>query len=183
MYNVKDLIEKMKLTAGIKTNTDLSKELEVSYNTLNTWLKRKKLPQEVILNFATKYNISLDYLLQESNPLNNIENDSLFSSNTTIHSEQNTPTITSNNLKTFVFYGEYEPLTIKTGDMLELDAALLHSNGHYLLKYDNIYFIAKVTLNVYTNKATITTSESQNSIDISSFKDHNIGIITNIKNS
>jgi len=181
MYDVKDLIEKMKLAANINTNTDLAKELNVSYNTLNTWLKRKKLPQEVILNFANRYNISLDYLLLNKK-LHEDSRNSLFSTMPDENSENNTPATNDKRLISFTFYGEYEPLNIKPGNILELDSTLLHSNGHYLLKYDDIFFIAKVVLNIYTNRATVITSDnSQNYIDINSFKAHKIGIITDIK--
>jgi len=176
MYNVKDLIEKMKLIANIKTNIDLSNELGVSYNTLNTWLKRKKLPQEVIINFATKHNASLDYLLL-NNSINTIGPDNLFNS----YSETNEKSIdncTDNTIEKFHFYGDYEPFNIKSGAILELNTALLHSNGYYLLRYDNIYFIAKVIINVYNNRVKIITSDNnENSIELESFKSHNIGLI------
>ena len=176
MYNVKELIEKMKHAAGIKTNTDLAKELEISYNTLNTWLKREKLPQETIYNFATKYNCSLDYLLLATNsPIN--ADTSLFSTNMTLNTK--TTGTEDNSISKFTYYGEYDPLNIKPGDTIELNSTLLHSNGHYLLKYDNIYFIAKVSLNIFTNIATISLDNQQNSIEISTFLTHNIGIIRN----
>ena len=180
MYDVKDLIEKMKLAANIKTNTDLAKELNISYNTLNTWLKRKKLPQEVILDFSGKYNISLDYLLLNTKS-HKYSNNSLFNATIDEKNKINTPANNDKGLISFIFYGEYEPLNIKPGNILELDSALLHSNGHYLLKYDDIYFIAKVILDIYSNRSTVITSnESQNNIDIDSFKAHKIGIITDI---
>ena len=183
MYNVKVLVDKMKQIAKLKTNTDLAKELDVSYNTLNTWLKREKLPQEVILNFASNHNASLDFLLLESSTLEK-EEEALFSPTiTTITTnKQNITTNSNNHTKYFIYYGEYEPLNIKPGDKLELDSALLHSNAHYLLKYDDIYFIAKVIIDIYTNKATVIASgNKQNHIDITSLKAHNIGLITNIK--
>jgi len=174
MYNVKLLIDKMKQIANLKTNIDLAKELNVSYNTLNTWIKREKLPQEVILSFASQYSTSLDFLLLESNIFEKDEDD-LFSA----LSKQNRPeSITQNNTQKFIYYGEYEPLNIKTGDVLELNSTLLHSNGHYLLKYDDIYFIAQVMLNPLTNNATVITSnKTTNNIDIINFKTHKIGII------
>ncbi len=178
MYNIKLLIDKMKQIANLKTNIDLAKELNVSYNTLNTWIKREKLPQEVILSFASQYNASLDFLLSESNISEKDEN-SLFPP----LSKQNKPeSITQNNTQKFIYYGEYEPLNIKIGDVLELNSTLLHSNGHYLLKYDDIYFIAQVTLNPLTNNAiVITPDKTPNNIDIISFKAHKIGIILDTK--
>ena len=180
MYNVKVLIEKMKQMAKLKTNTDLAKELDVSYNTLNTWLKREKLPQEIILNFANKYSASLDFLLLESSIHKKQEGD-LFNSTFT-QNKQNTTKELNNCTNTFIFYGDYEPLNIKPGATLELNSTLLHSDGHYLLKYDDIYFIAKVILDAYSNKATIITcNNSQKNIESTSFKSHKIGIITGIK--
>ncbi len=179
MYNVKILIDKMKQISNVKTNTDLAKELNVSYNTLNTWLKRGKLPQEVIFNFANKHNASLDFLLLDTN-IEKQEN-SLFSSNLT-SKKQNITTDINSNIQEYIFYGEYEPLNIKPGDILELNSTLLHSNGHYLLKYNDVYFIARVIINVYTNKAIVKTLDNiQNIIDLIDLKSHNIGIITKIK--
>ena len=181
MYKVKELIEKMKLTAMLKTNTDLAKELNVSYNTLNTWLKREKLPQEIILKFANNYNTSLDYLLLNSSTLSN-QGNGLFSCAETTNMHISPSHCNDNCINTFKYYGEYEPLSIKPGDTLELNSTLFHSCGHYLLKYDNIYFIAKVIIDTYSNRATIITSNSSEyNIDISSFKSHNNGIITEIK--
>ncbi len=171
MYDVKDLIEKMKLVAKLKTNTDLAKELNVSYNTLNTWLKRKKLPQEVIINFANKYNTSLDYLLLKSNPSDNVQIN-LF------NNEAEIPIDSGTLLQSFVFYGEYEPLNIKPGDILELNSTLLHSDAHYLLHYNDIYFIAKVIINIFSDSATIITTDNyKKEININNFKDHNMGMI------
>ena len=67
MYLIKDVILKMKKIAGVDSNIELSKYLNISYNTLNTWIKRGKLPQETILSFCEQNNCSLDYLLLNKN--------------------------------------------------------------------------------------------------------------------
>ena len=180
MYNIKDLIDKMKLVAKLKTNIDLANELSVSYNTLNTWLKRKKLPQEVIINFAKKYNVSLDYLLLNKEFSNN-EADNLFNSCSDANIKATHNNI-DNTVDKFHYYGDYEPLNIKNGDILELNSALFHSNGHYLLKSNDIYFIAKVIINIFENSVKIITSDNySNTIDLSTFKSYNQGLIVGLK--
>ena len=63
LYNIKEVIEKMKQIANIDSNVQLAKIFNVSYNTLNTWIKREKFPQEILIEFVKKYNCSLDYLV------------------------------------------------------------------------------------------------------------------------
>ena len=176
MYEAKELINKMKKSIQIKTNTELSEHLGVSYNTLNTWIKRNKLPQEIIINFSSKYSISLDYLLTSKTDNNN---NNLFSAYTEKDSILNTID-TNKEITKYTYYGEYEALNISYGTVLELNSALLHSNGHYLLKHNNIFFINKVMIDVFSNNVTLDTKPNNKTMELTEFNSINMGLIVKI---
>ena len=160
MYNIKDLINRMKIVANISSNADLARELNVSYNTLNTWIKRNKFPQEILISFAKKYNTSLDYLIFGYNePENNKKEDK--------NSE-------------LIYYGEFEPLNISKPSKLILDNTLLQSEAYYLLMQDSIYYIAKVSFNPFELLATIITPSFTATIKKDDFLKYNIGLIKDI---
>ena len=80
MYDIKRVIDKIKQIANLKSNADLARLLNISYNTLNTWIKRNSIPFNVITCVSQEFNISLNWLflnvgamyLQENNDTTNI---------------------------------------------------------------------------------------------------------------
>ena len=171
MYNIKDIITRMKHIANIQSNADLARDFNVSYNTFNTWLKRDKFPQEIILDFANRYNVSLDFLIfgKRKNSQNSNEN---LSSTKNIEIS-----------KEFIFYGRYEPLNISPKNKLNLDANILHSSGYYLIKQREIYYIAQVFFNPFEQTVTLKTSQFAYTLKEEEFYNINIGLIIDISTS
>jgi len=166
MYDVKDLINRMKTIADIDSNVKLANLLNVSYNTFNTWLKRHKLPQEVLYNFCIKYNCSFDYLF-----IGNQDNHNLFD-NTNINNYQKDEEIVK-----YTFFGQCNSLNITSGQVLELNTTLLHSSAYYLLQLNSVYFIAKVYINPFDNIALIKTDNYSKNLSIEEFNKIKIGLI------
>lgn len=61
-FNSRLIFERMKEVTGEKSDKDLAVCLNVAATTLANWKNRNNLPIEVILSFAYKYKISLDWL-------------------------------------------------------------------------------------------------------------------------
>jgi len=171
LYDIKELIDKMRYLSNADSNVKLANFLNVSYNTLNTWIKRGKLPQDILIEFAKKHNCSLDYLV-----LNKEEQNTLSSNKTTL---LNNTELLINNI--FTYYGSFFALNINNGAKLILDTDTLHSNAYYLLKKDNIYFIAKVNLNIFTNRATIILNDYIKELPIEEFNLLKQGLIVSTK--
>jgi len=170
MYDIKDVISRMKYILSVDTNKDLAKSLNVSYNTLNTWIKRSRLPQDVILEFSNRYNCSLDYLLLGKNIDNTFKNkdDTLFKDNTNI----------------FKYYGKIDNFEIDNRNsylLLELDADKLHSGGIYLLEKNGVFTVCRCYFNIFNNSVSIKCSiDIEATIDLREFKEINRGAIVNI---
>jgi len=162
MYEIKEVIKRLKEIAKVNSNIELAKIFNVSYNTFNTWLKRSKLPQEVIIEFAKKYNASLDYIV--------------FGKNSNLFEFKNHNN--NNNKNEFIYYGEFKKLNIKPGAKLKLDTTALFSNGYYLLFKNGIYTIKKCKIDIFLNLVTI----DDKKITILEFKEINKGLIKEIKN-
>ena len=165
MYNIKEVIERMKKVANISSNASLARLLNISYNTLNTWIKRNKLPQEVLIEFAKKFNTSLDYLIFghiEPDEIEKIEDQKI-----------------TNEIE-FIYYGEYEPLNITINSKLKLNSTLLHSGAYYLLKQNDIYYIAKAYFNPFEENVLIKTSFFEKTIKKDIFLQYKIGLIQEI---
>ena len=62
MYNVKNIIDKLILHSNSKNNKELAEKIGISYNTLNTWLKRGVISIDPIFNYVKENNLSLDFL-------------------------------------------------------------------------------------------------------------------------
>jgi len=172
MYDVKELINRLKDTANLKTNVELAGALNISYNTLNTWIKRGKLPQDVIIEFAKKFDISLDYLIfgkleqviQEDREQNLLEN------------------IVENNNENFIYYGKYNELNISFKSEIKLNKTLIHSGAFYLLSKNDIYFIVRAIIDVFKNQVVLDIDGNlDNNISLEEFKNLKIGLITDIK--
>lgn len=63
MNNSKEIIERIKHLLGVSSNIELSKKLGVSYNTLNSWLKRGHIPDKYINNIVQSEQVSYDYIM------------------------------------------------------------------------------------------------------------------------
>ena len=168
MYDVKELINRMKTVANINSNVKLAEILNVSYNTFNTWLKRHKLPQDVLYNFCIKYKCSLDYLIFNKN-----DSYSLLNFQKTAETASNTDDSFSN----YLFYGTYEPLNIKPGQNLKLNSTLLHSGAYYLIKVNSTCFIAKVDINPFENIAYIRANHFSKELPLKEFINIKLGLI------
>jgi len=170
IYDIQEVIKKMKVISNISTNVALANLLKVSYNTLNTWIKRGKIPQEVLLDFCNTYQCSLDNLLlnrKDKYPL-------LF----TINSNKNINKSHINKLQSrerIVFYGEYKPLNIRAGTEIEIDKSLNYSYAYYLLFKENIYFLSQVVLNPFKERAYI--NEYDIEISLKEFNEIKIGVL------
>lgn len=60
---VKEILKRLREIYGADSNKELSNMLAISYNTLNTWLKRDVIPFEVIQKIVTDRQLSYDYVL------------------------------------------------------------------------------------------------------------------------
>ncbi len=139
MYNAKELLSRMKDVASVNSNSALAKLLNVSYNTLNTWLKRNKLPQEVILGFSNRYNCSLDYLIKGDKNNNSFKNENI-----------------SAEVDELPYFGTFEYLNLNYGSNVKIDTANIYSGGFYLLKKNDIYFVAQALINPFSEKVKLT---------------------------
>ena len=158
MYNIKDVIIKLKQIANIDSNINLAKELNVSYNTLNTWIKRGKLPQEVIISFCKKYNCSLDYLLLDKNQ------------------NSNKDTIDKKNI--FTFYGYCEKLDSSFKKLnLTLQKDILHSGGIYLLEKNSIFLLVQAFFDPFSNIVKLNNKTLDITLSIEEFKKYNQGLV------
>ena len=167
LYDIKELINKMRDISNANSNVKLANILNVSYNTLNTWIKRAKLPQDVLIEFANKYNCSLDYLI-----LNKQEQNTLTNNKTTLFNNAE-----PQENKKIRYYGSFPALNISNGATLTLNKDSLHSNAYYLLKKDNIFFIAKVNFNVFSKQATVILSDYIKELTLEEFNLLNQGLI------
>ena len=169
MYDIKDVISKMKQIANIDSNANLARLLNVSYNTLNTWIKRDKLPQEVILSFCREYNCSIDYLLLEKN-----SQASLFS-----NSNENSKSTPKNSLYNFKYYGKIKENQISEFINLTVNKSYLHSNGYYLINKNNIYKICICNFDLFNNIVYLKdiNMDLEHKITYEEFKSINKGLI------
>lgn len=63
MDSAKIILKRMSDVSGITTNKELAEALGISYNTLNTWIKRDSIPIEMINEFVQKKQLSYNWLL------------------------------------------------------------------------------------------------------------------------
>ena len=166
MTNIKDLINKIKTVAKVSSNIELANYFNISYNTLNTWIKRGKIPQDILLDFCIKNNCSLDYLLLEKQTNNLFE-----------YNDTNSDT----NSYSFTYYGKVKELNIEQKAKLILDKNLLHNNGYYLTYLNTIYFIVNVEFDLFNITALLKYKDKFKKLTIKEFKDINLGLITNIQ--
>lgn len=167
LYEIKTLIQKMKDLSNCSSNIALAKHLGVSYNTLNTWIKRGKIPQEILLSFCIRNNCSLDYLLLEKE---DNKHPTLFKLDNSAPQSYY-----MDKREKVTFLGEYQQLNIKPGDTIIVNKGIRYSPAYYLLIKNRIYFISKVSLNPFLNSALIIDYEIK--ITLEEFNKINLGII------
>ena len=63
LRNLNQIIDGLKKFFDLKNETEVAKFLGVEQNTLSSWKKRDKIPYEKLDEIATKYNLSMDWLL------------------------------------------------------------------------------------------------------------------------
>jgi len=160
MTDIKMVITKLKEIAKVDSNIELANYFDISYNTLNTWIKRGKIPQDVLLEFCIKNSCSLDYIL-----LNKELDNTLFTSIKKQISDK------------FIYYGEFKELDISFKSTLTLDKNLYQSGAFYLMYKNSIYTISRVIFDIFNTTATI----DNQTISFKDFKEINIGLITNIE--
>lgn len=64
MDNVKTILKRVCELVAVENNKELAEYLSVSYNTLNTWIKRNSIPIEKITQLVEEKEVSYDWLLK-----------------------------------------------------------------------------------------------------------------------
>lgn len=108
MYDVKEVIKKLKEVSNSKNNVELAEKMEVGYDTLKAWIKRKTIGSsfDSIYKFCQKNNYSLNELFKVENSELMLEFNWVINSN---FKGKNT-LICINNAKTFVVFTIYKPM-------------------------------------------------------------------------
>ena len=63
MNKAKEIIERIKPILGVSSNIDLSEKLGISYNTLNSWIKRGQIPSKYINSIVQNEQLSYDFVM------------------------------------------------------------------------------------------------------------------------
>jgi len=63
MSDTKIILKRILQEFGFLNNKELANYLEISYDTLNSWLKRESIPLKVINRIVEERNVSYDWLL------------------------------------------------------------------------------------------------------------------------
>ncbi len=165
MYDIKEVIKKIKEIANIHSNIELARLFNVSYNTLNTWIKRNKFPQEILIKFCQDYNCSLDYLIL----------------NTSFKPNPPLTAIFGKNIDTFDFYGEFEPLKIDFYAKLTLKKDFYINGSFYLIKKNEIYFLTQAFFSLDKYNVTLKVNNTSYLLSLDEFKEINLGMIIKIE--
>ena len=73
MNNTKEIIGRLKQHYAVENNKELALRIGVSYDTLNTWIKRKKIPLEKIHEIVQNEHLSYNWFFTgEENHKNSI---------------------------------------------------------------------------------------------------------------
>ena len=159
----------MKKIAKLSSNAELARVLDVSYNTFNTWLKRSKLPQEVLISFCKRFDCSLDYLILDKNQC-------IKPNNTNEKTPQDS--YVQDNIYTYRYYGKLFGIENSSFIDLTINKALMHTDANYLLNINDIYFVAFVSFDIFNNIAKVKYNNKEKDLSISEFKEINRGLIT-----
>ncbi len=63
MSDAKNIIERLKLIANSKTNTDLAEKLNTNESTIRSWARRGNVPLEKCLLASKEFNASVEWIL------------------------------------------------------------------------------------------------------------------------
>ena len=63
MKKITPILNRMKQVLNVKTDKELTKKLEMSYSTLDTWKNRDRIPEKRLLEFSLKYQVPMNWLL------------------------------------------------------------------------------------------------------------------------
>jgi len=63
MKKITPILNRLRKFLNVRTDKELTKILNISYSTLDTWKNRDKIPEKRLTEIAHKYNLSLDWLL------------------------------------------------------------------------------------------------------------------------
>ena len=63
MNHIKNVLERLRIYFKAKNNRELAEKMGINYQTLNTWIKRNKIPYELLHEIGQNENISIDWLL------------------------------------------------------------------------------------------------------------------------
>lgn len=88
LRNLNQIIDGLKKFFDLKNETEVAKFLGVEQNTLSSWKKRDKIPYEKLDEIATKYNLSMDWLLGDNKTKNSEFDDLLYYFESLPHSKQ-----------------------------------------------------------------------------------------------
>lgn len=66
--NVKTTAEKMKTAMKKNSFSELAEELDITLATIDSWKRRKTIPNKYLLKVSEKTGVSLDWLLSEEKP-------------------------------------------------------------------------------------------------------------------
>jgi len=63
MNQLKIILDRLKQYYNAENNRQLAQKIGVNYQTLNTWIKRNKIPYDLLHQIGQNENISIDWLL------------------------------------------------------------------------------------------------------------------------
>lgn len=63
MRSIKDILSRLCLVYDVPNNRKLSKEININYNTISTWIKRDTIPYSTLHNIVEDKNVSFDWIL------------------------------------------------------------------------------------------------------------------------
>lgn len=66
---VKQILEKMKIITGAKSDAELSRIWGVEYATIDNWKRNGNIPEKRLISFCTKFATDINYLV--ANEVNN----------------------------------------------------------------------------------------------------------------
>lgn len=56
-------VERMKSAAGLRSDTDLAKALDITPQAISNFKNKGEVPSDLVIQFAVKYKVSVDWLL------------------------------------------------------------------------------------------------------------------------
>ena len=62
MFNIDEIIVRLKYIEGVETDSELSEKLGITPQNINMWKKRNTIPYELLFEYCLDKNISIDWL-------------------------------------------------------------------------------------------------------------------------